>query len=94
MATLEVLNPVAQSAARKVQPAKRVPDLRGKTIGLCDNNRPKGEVAQRRLVERLAAKFEGAQLRCYAGSMPSTLSEQGAKAIADECDVVIGIRGD
>jgi hypothetical protein len=94
MASLQVLNPVAQSAARKYRPAQRVPDLRGKTIGLCDNSRPKGEVATQRLLRQLGAKFEGAQLRCYTGSMPSTLNEQGAKAIADECDVVIGVRGD
>jgi hypothetical protein len=94
MVSLQVLHPVAQSAAKKFHLAKRVPDLRGKKIGLCDNSRPKGEVAQQRLIEQLGARFEGLEFRRYSGSMPSTLTEQGAQAIAKECDAVIGIRGD
>ncbi len=97
MINLEVLNPVAQSAGKnKFHAAKRVADLRGKKIGLYDNSKPGGEVAQRRLVEQLSAKFEGVEFRRYTGSMGgrSTLTPRDAEKIAAECNVVIGIRAD
>ena len=97
MASLQVMNPVAQSADKnKFHAAARAPDLRGKKIGLYDNCKPGGDVAQQRLTEQLGARFEGLQFQRYSGSIGgrSTLSAQGAQAIAEECDAVISIRGD
>ena len=97
MVGLQVLNPEAQKADKnRFHAAKRISDLRGKTIGLYDNSKPGGEVAQRRLAEQLAARIEGLQFLRYSGSMGgrSTLTAKGAEAITQECDAVIGIRGD
>ena len=97
MVGLTVLNPVAQKADKnKFQAAKRVTDLRGKKIGLYDNGKPGGEIAQQKVIEELSAKFSGVEFMHYSGSMGgrSTLTAKGAVAIAEQCDAVIGIRGD
>ena len=97
MVGLQVMNPAAQKTAKnKFRAAPRVADLRGKTIGLYDNCKPGGEVAQQRVTELLGARFEGIQFKRYSGTIGgrSTLTAQGAKSIAVECDAVIGIRGD
>ena len=97
MASLQVLSPVAQSAGRnRFHAAKRVTDLRGKKIGLYDNGKAGGDIAQQRIIERLASRFAGAQFPRYSGSIGGrgTLNAQGAQAIAEQCDAVIGIRGD
>ena len=97
MVGLQVLNPVAQSAGKNnFHAAARVPDLRGKMIGLYDNCKPRGDVAQQRLITALGARFEGLEFRRYSGSMGgrSTLTAKGAQPIVKECDAVIGIRAD
>jgi len=97
MASLQVLNPVAQSAGKnKFHAAKRVADLHGKKIGLYNNNKPRGDVAQQRLIEGLGARFKGLQFQRFSGNIGgrSTLTPKGAQAIAEECNVVIGIRAD
>lgn len=97
MAGLQVLNPEAQKADKnRFHGAKRVSNLVGKTIGLYDNGKPGGEVAQQRLAEQLAARIEGLRFLRYSGSMGgrSTLTAKGAETITKECDAVIGIRGD
>ena len=97
MAILQVLNPVAQSAGKnKFLAAKRVTGLNGKKIGLYNNNKPRGDVAQRRLIDSLGARFHGLQFQRFSGNIGgrSTLTPQGAQEIAEACDVVIGIRAD
>ena len=97
MASLHVYNPVAQTAGRSnVHAAARVADLRGKTVGLYDNCKPGGDVAQRRLVEKLGARFKGVEFQRFSGNIGgrSTLNAIGAQSIAAVCDAVIGIRGD
>ncbi len=97
MVGLQILNPAAQRAAKnKFRAAAGVPDLRGKMMGLYDNCKPGGELAQQRLSEQLGARFEGLQFQRYSGTIGgrSTLTAQGAQVIARECDAVIGIRGD
>ena len=97
MAGIKVLNPAAERAAKnKARAAARVADLRGRKIGLYDNSKPGGEVAQQRLTAQLGARFPGMEFQRYSGSMGgrSTLTPKGAQAIAQECDAVIGIRGD
>ncbi len=97
MVGLQILNPEAQKADKnKFHAARRTPDLRGKKIGLYDNSKPGGGVAQQRLAEQLGARFEGMQFLRYSGTIGgrSTLTAKGAEVIARECDAVIGIRGD
>ena len=97
MATLQVYNPAAQTAGKNsAQAAARVVDLRGKMIGLYDNCKPGGEVAQQRLIEKLGSRFEGLKFQRFSGNIGgrSTLNAKGAQSIAEVCDAVIGIRGD
>ena len=97
MVKLQVLNPVAQNAGKnKFHAAIRVPDLHGKKIGLYDNCKGGGPAAQQRIKERFSARFEGLEFLHYSGSIGarSTLTAKGAQAIAQNCDVVIGIRAD
>lgn len=97
MVRLPVLNPVAQSAGNnRFHAAKRPADLRRKKIGLYDNSKPRGDVAQQRLIEVLGARCEGVEFRRYNGSIGgrSTLTAKGAAAIVKDCDAVIGIRAD
>lgn len=97
MSSLQIYNPAAQALPRnKSVNATRVPSLDGKTIGLYDNCKPGGDVAQRRLTEKLTAKFPGIEIRRYTGNIGgrSTLNAAGAKAIVEACDAVVGIRGD
>jgi hypothetical protein len=97
MVRLLVLNPVAQKAGKaEFHAAKRPQNLSGKKIGLYDNGKPGGDVVQRRLVERLEARFQGLQFPRYSGTIGgrATLTAKGAEAIANGCDAVIGIRAD
>ena len=97
MVSLNVLIPVAQKANKtKFHAAKRISQLRGKKIGLYDNCKPGGEVAQQRLIEQLGSRFDGLQFLRFSGSIGgrSTLTAKGAVDIAKECDAVIGIRAD
>jgi len=94
---LNVLVPVAKRADKnRFRPADRVPDLRGKTVGLYDNCKPGGGVAQDRLASRLAARYEGITFSRLTGTMGgrSTLTADAAREIVDACDAVIGIRAD
>jgi hypothetical protein len=95
MVSLQVLNPVAQSDGKnRFHAARRVLDLHGKQIGLYDNGKSGGAVAQQRLIERLGARFQG-NVQRYSGSVGGRkLTAQGAQTIAKDCDAVIGIRGD
>lgn len=97
MATIEVLNPVARRAGKtSFVPAKRLQNVSGKKIGLYDNGKPGGDVVQRRLIERLSARFERLTFPRYVGSIGgrATLTAAGAQSIARESSAVIGIRGD
>lgn len=95
--SLRILNPVAQRAGtRSFSAATRVPNLNGKRIGFYLNGKPGGDVVQQRLMERLAARFEGLQFSRFSGSIGgrATLTAEGAQTIAKACDAVIGIRAD
>ena len=97
MADLQILNPVAQSAGKNnFHAAARVLDLSAKTIGLYNNSKPGGDVAEQRIIEQLNARFGHLQFRRFSGSMGrrTTLAAVDAQVIAKECDAVIGIRGD
>jgi hypothetical protein len=97
MASLQVLSPVAQKAGgTPFRAATRVPDLSGKRIGFYLNGKPGGDLVRQRLMERLAARFEALQFSRYSGSIGgrATLTAEGAQAIANGCDAVIGIRAD
>ena len=83
-----VLDPTAElnPANRAVLP--RLNQLAGKTIGLLDINKPRGD----KLLDRLEALFnqEGAQVRRYSKPTMTRVAPLEVKqAIAGECDAVI-----
>ena len=98
MATLEFLNPVAETEFHHVPPAARVgAGLDGKTVGLFWNMKPGGDVALRVVREKLAERFPGAAFRDYVGSVGSSVrlaTPEDQDRMAAECDVVIGTTGD
>jgi len=69
MAQLEVLNPVAPSAVYSVTPAKRLDNLKGKTIGLYWNIKSGGDVALARIAQQLKRRYPDMQFRNYIGAV-------------------------
>ena len=83
-----VLDPTDESrpAARTAGP--RVPSLDGRTVGLLDIAKPRGDVFLDRLAELLAA--EGATVRRFTKPTYTKLMPPDLRAeIAAECTVVI-----
>lgn len=86
--TQVVLDPTAElnPATRAVLP--RLVQLEGKTIGLLDINKPRGD----KLLDRLETLLnqEGARVRRYAKPTMTRVAPLEVKqAIASECDAVI-----
>tara|TARA_B100000315_G_scaffold149527_1_gene138263 strand:- start:1652 stop:1945 length:294 start_codon:yes stop_codon:yes gene_type:complete len=97
MATLRVLNPVAgKRTDNGSRPARRVDGFEGKVIGLYDNRKPSGGVVLERLTGHLTSRFQGIEVRQYAGSLGAraVATVEDAERMASECDAVIGIRAD
>ena len=97
MTRLNVLNPVAQTVEEKVDPAARIDDLSGKTIGLYWNMKSGGDVALQRVAELLEARYGAIKLKWYTpahghGSRHSSTEE--LDRIALDCDAVIGTTND
>ena len=97
MARLHVLNPVAQTVEHKVDPAPRLDDLRGKTIGLYWNMKAGGDVALERVAELLTQRYGDVRLKWYIpaqGFLIRHASPEELDRIAAECDAVIGTTND
>ncbi|MBI4338618.1 MAG: hypothetical protein HY680_01550 [Chloroflexi bacterium] len=100
MVRIQVLNPVAPRFIKTThRPASRLQTqtLNGKVVGLYWNLKPGGEVALKRISERLAERFSNVSFRWYSGSMGggrTVLTTADADLIARECDVVIGTSAD
>jgi len=97
MARLHVLNPVAETVQYKVDPAPRLDELRGKTIGLYWNLKAGGDVALQRVAELLEARCGDITLNWYIpvqGFMLRHGSAEEFDQVARECDAVIGTTND
>jgi hypothetical protein len=97
MTTLEVLNPVARTVERSVQPAQRPRTLEGATIGLSWNMKAGGDAALDRTEELLRARFPGARFRRYTGSVGWLMrhcTAEDADRIASEVHAVVGTTND
>lgn len=82
------MDPTSELSPENRQPLPRPTDLTGKTVGLLDISKPKGDVFIDRLEDLLVQK--GLQTRRYRKPTftrvaPVELKQQ----IAEECDVVI-----
>lgn len=97
MATLEILNPVAETAKFNVKPAARISDLRGKTIGLYWNMKAGGDVALDAVEELLRKRIEGASFKRFIGSVGFTMrhaTAEDAERMAREAHAVVGTTSD
>jgi len=63
MATLEVLNPVAEPEEKYIPPAPRPRDLAGKHVGLYWNIKTGGDIALDRVEALLKERFSGKTFR-------------------------------
>lgn len=83
-----VLDPTNELRPSTFEAAPRLPDLRGRTIGLLDISKPRGDVFLDRLEELLSER--GAQVRRYAKptfTKPAPVDLR--HEIAENCDAVI-----
>ena len=97
MATLEVLNPVAEAEEKFIPPASRVNDLSGKRVGLYWNMKSGGDVALDRIETLLKERYPGISAQRYIGSvgfMMRHLTPGDAERIAQTCDMVVGTTND
>jgi len=86
--TITLLDPTGERRSVERPRAPRLPALAGKTVGLLDISKPRGDVFLDRLEELLAGR--GVAVRRYAKPtftkpMPPDLRRE----IATQCDVVI-----
>ena len=86
---VEVLNPVAQLRGG-LDPhgvSTRPPKLDGKTVGLLWSGTNNGDVALRRVEERLHERVATVQTKFYTGKRP--FAEKLLREIAEGCDAVV-----
>ena len=69
MATLEILNPVAEIVQTTIPPAPRLDTLEGKTIGLYWNLKANGNIALAAMAEELSRRHPGIKFRNYAADV-------------------------
>ena len=83
-----LMDPTAERESAEMQPLPRLADLEGKTIGLLDISKPRGDVFLDRLEDLLVQR--GVKTRRYRKPTftrvaPVELKQQ----IASECDAVV-----
>lgn len=97
MASMEILNPVAELIRATVPPAPRLESLQGKTVGLYWNLKAGGNIALAAAAEELSRRHPGMRFRNYAGDVygaAALVTAGDVKKITDECDAVIGTSSD
>lgn len=97
MATLKVMNPVAEAIEQHVDPAPRDADLSHARVGLYWNLKAGGDVALGRIQERLKERFPGARFERFQGDVGHIMrhvTPAEAERIAKRVDVVVGTTGD
>ena len=97
MATLKVLNPVAEPVESHFERAARPASLEGKRVGLYWNMKSGGEAALDRVEELLRARYANATFARAQGSVGFLMrhaTAADAARIAAECDVVVGTTAD
>jgi hypothetical protein len=102
LATLSIVNPVAEAKAETVMaerfaPAPRLNTFAGKTVGLFWNAKSGGEVALARTREQLEALYPEMKFLDYYGAFGTNMrraSDEQLDKMAAECDVVVGTTAD
>jgi hypothetical protein len=85
---MELLDPTAESAPIARQGAPRLGTLEGRTVGLLDISKPRGDVFLDRLAELLAAR--NVTVRRYLKPTHARPASSDLRSqIAGECDAVV-----
>ncbi len=93
MQEIAVLNPVAQINPLNFEPAVRPRDLRNLKIGLLWNSKAGGDVALKRIGEKIEKEIGGdVDIAFFQDDHPSAMST--LERLADSCDAVIGAPAD
>jgi hypothetical protein len=88
MTTITLLDPTAERRPGERPRSDRLPTLTGKTVGLLDISKPRGDVFLDRLATLLVAR--GASVRRYTKPTFAKPAPVDLRArIAQECDAVI-----
>ena len=86
----KLYNPTAAPVQASTSLAVRVPDLRGKTIGLLDISKAKGNFFLDRLAERLEAQFQPAEIiRCMKPTFARPAPADTRQELAQKCHLII-----
>jgi hypothetical protein len=102
MATLTIVNPVAEAKAEtanaeRFAPAPRLATFAGKTVGLFWNAKAGGEVALARTRENLQRLYPDTRFVDYFGAHGTHMrraSDDQLDQMAAECDAVVGTTAD
>lgn len=97
MASLEILNPVAEIKQARISAARRLESLEGKTVGLFWNMKAGGDIALTTIAEELTKRHPGVTFRNYIGSVGNLVRQatvEDVERIAAECDAVVGTSSD
>jgi hypothetical protein len=91
--TLEIVNPTGVRAAKEIRLAPRTrADLRGRRIGLLDNNKPNADKFLHHIGARLRDRYEGVEL--VSKRKTTRVEADCLQELADQCDVVINAFAD
>ena len=91
--TIEILNPTGVRASRQVRLAPRTyEDLRGRRIGLLDNNKPNADKFLDHVGSLLKERYDGLEL--ISKRKMTRIEADCLKELADRCDVVINAVAD
>ncbi len=86
----KLYNPTAAPVQASASLAARVPDLRGKTIGLLDISKAKGNFFLDRLAERLEAQFQPAEIiRRMKPTFARPAPTETRQELAQKCHLII-----
>jgi hypothetical protein len=89
-----LMNPVADVGTQEFKPAARIPDLKGKTVGLLWNGKPNGDVFLNEVATQLGAIFDGLKIVRMWEVKPETMTLYGSSMndmefIAKQADFII-----
>ena len=92
--TIIVLDPVAKSASKEIPAAKRLAELKGKTIGILWNSKPNGDILFESIGELMTQRYHISNIiwrRKSGADIPGT---EFINELAEEADAVICGQGD
>jgi hypothetical protein len=93
MGLIEVLNPTAEARVSELPLARRLADLRGKTIGFLNNRKANAGLLLERVEEILRARF--GEFSVVKGEKNAAMgAPEAVMARLSHCDVVVTAIGD